>query len=168
MTSLFPPKKWGKRIVPKRLGQKIRMAEIVVHVYLQKKEFIFIAFFYLYGEGRDMSITAQQPTLSRICKKTFLLLDRRSIFPGKSSVFRGDITHTHPPPTHMLFFGEKKKHHAMLDRRKKHDTPPTCTFANALEYNIKNLYFPLFFLQVRTSDLCTAHFPEKSSERVKK
>ncbi len=148
---------------PGAWGKKIRMAEIVVQC---KRMNLFLAFFYLYGE---VSITEQQPTLSRICKKKlfFFLIDVQ--FSPGSRVFFAVILHTHTrPPRTCSFLEKRKKHHAMLDRRKKHDTPPTCTFANALEYNIKNLYFPLFFLQVRTSDLCTAHFPEKSSERVKK
>ena len=123
MTSLFPPKKWGKELFKGAWGKKIRMAEIVVQC---KRMNLFLAFFYLYGE---VSITEQQPTLSRICKKKlfFFLIDVQ--FSPGSRVFFAVILHTHTrPPRTCSFLEKRKKHHAMLDRRKKHDIPPNLYF----------------------------------------
>ncbi len=82
---------------------------------------LFLAFFYLYGE---VSITEQQPTLSRICKKKlfFFLIDVQ--FSPGSRVFFAVILHTHPPPTHMLVFGEKKKTSRDVRSTKKTRYPP--------------------------------------------
>ncbi len=98
-----PPKMGGKNCFQEPGAKKIRMAEIVVQC---KRMNLFLAFFYLYGE---VSITEQQPTLSRICKKNFSSSWSTFNFPREVECFsRWYYTHTPAPHAHARFWRKEK------------------------------------------------------------